>query len=144
MTLSLILQSKGRDVVTVASDQSLRDVVAILGRLKIGAVVVVDQWSQVRGIFSERDVVRVVARSDTGLLDTPVSDHMTTHVETATPESSVLDAMGRMTAGRFRHLPVVEGGRLAGLVSIGDLVKHRISEIEQENRAMRDYITTAA
>ena len=144
MTLSLILQSKGRDVVTVSSDQSLRDVVATLSRLKIGAVLVVDQWSQVRGIFSERDVVRVVARSDTGLLDTPVSDHMTTHVETATPDSSVLDAMGRMTAGRFRHLPVVDGGRLAGLVSIGDLVKHRISEIEHENRAMRDYITTAA
>jgi CBS domain-containing protein len=144
MTLSLILKAKGRDVVTVSRRQSLRDVVQTLSGRKIGAVVVVDAETRVEGIVSERDIIRAVASLDLGVLDAPVADHMTTRVETATPESTTLEAMERMTAGRFRHLPVTEDGRLTGLVSIGDLVKHRISEMEHENQAMRDYITTAA
>ena len=130
MTLSVILAAKGGDVVTTTPDQTLRDTVRTLGRMKIGAIVVVDGERRVHGIVSE--------------LDDPVSGHMTTRVETAAPDSSVRDAMERMTTGRFRHLPVVENARLTGLVSIGDLVKYRLSEMENENQAMRDYITAVA
>ena len=144
MTLSVVLAAKGRDVVTTTPDQTLRDTVRTLGRLKIGAIVVIDGERRVRGIVSERDIIRAVAVRDLTVLDDPVSGHMTTRVETATPESEVLAALERMTAGRFRHLPVTEDGRLVGLVSIGDLVKYRLSEMETENRAMRDYITAAA
>ena len=97
-----------------------------------------------RGIVSERDIIRAVATRDLTVLDDPVSGHMTTRVETAAPDSSVRAAMERMTTGRFRHLPVVEKGQLTGLVSIGDLVKYRLSEMENENQAMRDYITAVA
>lgn len=144
MTLSVVLAAKGRDVTTAPPDQTLRETVRTLGRLKIGAVVVVDGERRVRGIVSERDIIRAVAVRDLTVLDDPVSGHMTTRVETATPDSGVLEALERMTAGRFRHLPVTEDGKLAGLVSIGDLVKYRLSEMEKENRAMRDYITAAA
>ena len=144
MTLSVILAAKGGDVVTTTPDQTLRDTVRTLGRMKIGAIVVVDGERHVRGIVSERDIIRAVATRDLTVLDDPVSGHMTTRVETAAPDSSVRDAMERMTTGRFRHLPVVEKGRLTGLVSIGDLVKYRLSEMENENQAMRDYITAVA
>lgn len=144
MTLSVILAAKGGDVVTTTPDQTLRDTVRTLGRMKIGAIVVVDGERHVRGIVSERDIIRAVATRDLTVLEDPVSGHMTTRVETAAPDSSVRDAMERMTTGRFRHLPVVEKGRLTGLVSIGDLVKYRLSEMENENQAMRDYITAVA
>ena len=144
MTLSVILAAKGRDVVTTTPDQSLRETVQTLSRLKIGAIVVVSGDRHVAGIVSERDIIRAVAGRDLTVLDDPVSGHMTTRVEIAGPNSSVRDAMERMTAGRFRHLPVVEGARLVGLVSIGDLVKYRLSEMENENQAMRDYITAVA
>ena len=144
MTLSVILAAKGRDVVTTTPEQTLREAVGTLGRMKIGAMVVVDGERRVRGIVSERDIIRAVAGRDLTVLDDPVSGHMTARVETAAPDSSVREAMERMTAGRFRHLPVVEHGRLAGLVSIGDLVKYRLSEMETENQAMRDYITAVA
>ncbi len=144
MTLSVILAAKGRDVVTTTPDQTLRETVRTLGQRGIGAIVVADGERRVIGIVSERDIIRAVAGRDLTVLDDPVSGHMTTRVETATPHSSVREAMERMTAGRFRHLPIVENGRLLGLVSIGDLVKYRLSEMETENQAMRDYITAAA
>ncbi|MDX7950901.1 CBS domain-containing protein [Lichenihabitans sp. Uapishka_5] len=144
MTLSVILAAKGRDVTTTMPDRTLRDTVRTLGRERIGAIVVVDGERRVHGIVSERDIIRAVAARDLTVLDDPVSGHMTTRVETATPDSGVIEALARMTAGRFRHLPVVEDGRLAGLVSIGDLVKYRLSEMETENQAMRDYITAVA
>ena len=141
MTLSLILQAKGRDVVTASPNQTLRETAKTLDRRNIGAIIVIDGEQNVCGIVSERDIIRAVARDDISVLDDLVSNHMTARVETATEETSVLEAMERMTAGRFRHLPVTKGGRLRGVVSIGDLVKYRISEMEHDNKAMLEYIT---
>ena len=141
MTLALILQAKGRDVVTASPNQTLRETAETLDRRNIGAIIVVDADEKVCGIVSERDIIRAVARNNLLVLDDPVSVHMTSRVETASEETSVLEAMERMTAGRFRHLPVTKGSRLKGVVSIGDLVKYRISEMEHDNKAMLEYIT---
>ncbi len=143
MTLSGILSGKGRDVVTTAPHRTLREIVRMLSEKGIGAVVVTGADGEVLGIFSERDLVRALAKLGTEVLDDAVSRHMTARVITATDDMGVLEAMERMTQGRFRHIPVVEDGRLTGLVSIGDVVKHRIAEIEQERQAMLDYIGTA-
>ena len=142
MTLSGILSGKGRDVVTTAPHRTLREVVRMLTDKGIGAVVVTGADGEVLGIFSERDLVRALAKQGPGVLDDAVSRHMTARVITATEDMNVLEAMEHMTQGRFRHIPVVENGRLTGLVSIGDVVKHRIAEIEQERQAMLDYIGT--
>ncbi len=141
-TLSQILSQKGRDVVTVAPHRTVREAAQILHEKGIGAVVVTGADGIVLGIFSERDVVKVLALGGAALEDS-VSKHMTSRVVTATEDTGVLQLMERMTEGRFRHIPVVEKGRLQGLVSIGDLVKHRIAEIETERQAMLDYIGTA-
>ena len=141
-TLSQILSHKGRDVVTTPPHRTVREVAQLLHERGIGAVVVTGADGIVLGIFSERDVVRLLAQGGTAL-DESVSRHMTSRVVTATEEAGVLQLMERMTEGRFRHVPVVEGGRLRGLVSIGDLVKHRIAEIEIERQAMLDYIGTS-
>ena len=141
-TLSLILSQKGRDVVTTAPHRTVREVAQVLHDKSIGAVVVTGADGIVLGIFSERDVVKVLALGGAALEDS-VSKHMTARVVTATEDTGVLQLMGRMTEGRFRHIPVVDGGRLRGLVSIGDLVKYRIAEIETERQAMLDYIGTA-
>ena len=141
-TLSLILSQKGRDVVTTAPHRTVREVAQLLHEKQIGAVVVTGADGIVLGIFSERDVVKVLAAGDKAL-DDSVSKHMTSRVVTATEEAGVLQLMERMTDGRFRHIPIVERGRLTGLVSIGDLVKFRIAEIETERQAMLDYIGTA-
>ncbi len=143
MSIALILSNKGREVVTAAPHRTLREIVTILNDKGIGAVVVSDPRGSVLGIFSERDLVRALGRSGSGVLDEPVSRHMTSRVTTITEDLGVLEAMERMTDGRFRHLPVVEGDKLVGLVSIGDVVKHRIAEIEHERQAMLDYIGTA-
>ena len=143
MTLAGILSGKGREVVTTAPHRTLREVVRMLTEKGIGAVVVTGADGEVLGIFSERDLVRALAKLGTEVLDDAVSRHMTARVITATDDMGVLEAMERMTTGRFRHIPVVENGRLAGLVSIGDVVKHRIAEIEQERQAMLEYIGTA-
>jgi CBS domain-containing protein len=143
MTLSRILLKKGRDVVTTAPHRTLGEVVAILNEKGIGAVVVAGADGAVLGIFTERDMVRALGRHGRAVLDDAVSRHMTARVVTATEAMPVLEAMERMTDGRFRHIPVVENGQLAGLVSIGDVVKHRIAEIETERRAMLEYIATA-
>jgi CBS domain-containing protein len=140
MTLAIILGRKGRDVVTVPPEQTLRDVVRTLSDMKIGAIVVADKQRHVLGIVSERDIIRAVAQRDTGVLSDAVEGHMTTQVVTAREDTSIMEAMGRMTQGRFRHLPITEDGRLVGIVSIGDLVKHRLSEMEFENQALHDYI----
>ncbi len=141
-TLSLILSQKGRDVVTTAPHRTVREVAQILHDKAIGAVVVTGADGIVLGIFSERDVVKVLALGGSAL-DDSVSRHMTARVVTATEDTGVLQLMERMTDGRFRHIPVVDAGRLKGLVSIGDLVKYRIAEIETERQAMLDYIGTA-
>ncbi len=143
MSIALILSNKGREVVTASPHLTLSEIVTILNDKGIGAVVVSDPRGSVLGIFSERDLVRALGRSGSGVLDEPVSRHMTSRVTTITEDLGVLEAMERMTDGRFRHLPVVEGDKLVGLVSIGDVVKHRIAEIEHERQAMLDYIGTA-
>ena len=143
MTVARILAVKGRDVVTTQPHRTLQETAGLLASRNIGAVVVTGADDSVLGIISERDIVRAVAERGVAALEDAVSRHMTSDVFTATIGASINDIMERMTRSRFRHVPVVENERLAGLVSIGDLVKHRIAEIETEHRALRDYIATA-
>ncbi|MDX2157609.1 MAG: CBS domain-containing protein [Hyphomicrobiaceae bacterium] len=140
MHVAAILKVKGRAVETVATGVSLGEVVQRLAVHRIGAVVVTAPGVEVAGIVSERDVVRELAEHGPDVLAWPVDEVMTRGVVTCR-ESDTIDAlMVRMTEGRFRHLPVIENGCLVGIVSIGDVVKHRVAEIEMEASAMRDYI----
>jgi CBS domain-containing protein len=141
MSVERILATKGRHVLTVSPDSSLHDAARLLAEKRIGALVVSSPEMQVKGILSERDIVRAVA-ADPASLTRPVDEFMTAHVVTCDLHTSIPQLMDKMTMGRFRHLPVVVDGRLAGLVSIGDVVKYRVAEIEAESRAMRDYIAT--
>lgn len=143
MTLARILATKGRDVVTAAPHRTVREVIGILGEKGIGAVVITGADGGVVGLFSERDVVKALSREGDKALDDAVSRHMTARVVTASEDTPVFQVMEQMTDGRFRHIPIVRDGRLAGLVSIGDVVKQRIAEIDGERRAMLDYIGTA-
>ncbi len=144
MTIAAILAQKEARVVAVAPDTSVAETIAMLAAHRIGAVPVVDGGGTVRGIFSERDVVRLLASAgDASVLAQPVAAVMTADPLTATPTDSVLAALSLMTHRRIRHLPVVESGRLIAIVSIGDLVKHRIDRIEADAAAMRDYIQQA-
>ncbi len=142
MTVARIINEKGRDVVTVSSKTSLADIAATLSEKRIGAVVVVE-GDAIRGIVSERDLVRAVAKHGGDGLAMPAADWMTAKVVTCRPEDTIHDVMQKMTAGRFRHLPVVEHGKLAGIISIGDVVKRRIEEVEREADQIRQYIATA-
>ena len=142
MTVARILSGKGRDVITTQPHRTLREAAQILADKGIGAIVVTSADGSVLGILSERDIVRAIGRAGADGLQDPVSRHMTARVVTATEEASVLSLMGQMTEGRFRHVPIVRMGKLTGLISIGDVVKYRIAEIETEHRAMQDYITT--
>lgn len=139
MTIAVILGGKGHDVVTIDADASVRDAVALLADRHIGAVPVISDTAVV-GVFSERDVIRVLAETGPAALDAPVRDAMTAPAMTVTPAEPVLGALSLMTRRRIRHLPVLDGDALVGVVSIGDLVKHRIDRIEAETAAMRDYI----
>ena len=143
MTVARILAIKGRDVVTAQQDLTLRQAADILCRNKIGAVVVAGPSGEVLGILSERDIVRAVSAAGGPALDDKVSTHMTARVITTTEDQSVESAMGTMTQSRIRHLPVLRDGRLAGVVSIGDVVKIRLEAIETEHKAMREYIASA-
>jgi CBS domain-containing protein len=143
MTVEHILLEKGRDVATIAPQRSLADAARMLSEKRIGAVVVADGPDKVLGILSERDIVRAIARGGSGALDHAIADHMTRDVVTCTGNSAVNELMELMTERKFRHVPVVENGRLSGIVSIGDVVKHRVAEIEAEHQAMREYIATA-
>ena len=142
MTVQAILAGKGADVATVTADSSVAEAVALLGERRIGALPVVDS-GKVTGIMSERDVIYCLRDHGAEVLDWPVSRVMTSPAITADPGTAVLSALGMMTQRRVRHLPVVENGRLIGIVSIGDLVKYRIEHIEQEAAAMRAYIQSA-
>ncbi|HLH11033.1 MAG TPA: CBS domain-containing protein [Methylovirgula sp.] len=144
MTVARILATKGREVQTAQPHRTLREVAEILAARGIGAVVVADIQGSVLGILSERDIVRAVAHRGAKALDDAASMHMTTQVITASEEETVLAMAEKMTAGRFRHMPVVKEGRLAGIVSIGDVMKFRLAEMEHEHSAMRDYIASAA
>lgn len=140
MRLDAILETKGNAVVTVRSDASVRELVRVLAEHRIGAAVVSDDGSHVAGIVSERDIVRAMASSD-AVLDHPVAAIMTADVRCAPPDATVDQLMGVMTEHRIRHVPVIDGdGRLAGVVSIGDVVKTRFDELEGERSALLDYI----
>ena len=143
MTVARILAEKGREVFTTQPHRTLKEVIDLLAGKGVGAVVVADASMSVLGILSERDVVRVMAQHGAAALDDPVSHHMTPKVTTVTRDDTIDHVMETMTAGRFRHLPVVEDGRLIGIVSIGDVVKRHVNMIDSERQALREYITTA-
>ena len=143
MHVAQILSVKGRDVVTAQPHQTLAEMLHVLASKGIGAIVITGADGSVLGILSERDIVRAFARDGASAFDHPVSRHMTVKVVTIHEDASIDDVMEKMTSGRFRHVPVVKHGELAGLISIGDVVKHRLAEIETESRALRDYIATA-
>jgi CBS domain-containing protein len=135
-----MLDAKGRDVVTVDPDRTLLEVAQILNDKKIGAVVITGMEDRISGIFTERDLVRAIAVNGAGVLAQPVKATMTTNVERCREEQSVDDLMGMMSAGRFRHVPVEQDGKLIGIISIGDVVKSRIREVELEAEHIKAYI----
>ncbi len=140
MTVESILKSKGRTVATTGPTATVRETVATLASKRIGALVVTGADDRIVGIVSERDVVRAVAQGGEGALDQPVSLIMTRGVVTTFEGEKVVEVMRKMTEGRFRHVPVVADGHVVGLISIGDVVKHRIGELESEAAQLRDYI----
>lgn len=140
MTLRNILKGKPAGFISVAPDARVTEVVALLAEKHIGAVLVTDQGKLV-GILSERDIVRCLAGHGAAALDMTAKALMTSNPSTATPDVSVQQAMGMMTDGRFRHLPIIENGALAGLVSIGDVVKAMIEQSQHEVETLRTYVT---
>ena len=142
MTIAAILSGKGREVVSITAHQSVTEAVKLFADRRIGAVPVMDGTSVV-GIFSERDVIHALEKHGAAALDLKVGDVMTSPAITVGPSEFAIGALSLMTQRRIRHLPVVEGGRVIGLVSIGDLVKYRIDRIEADAEAMRSYIQSA-
>ncbi len=142
MNVSTILKTKGHEVVTRGPEATLTQISHLLSKHKIGSVVIMGENDQVCGIVSERDIVMAIAANGASVLEEPVNICMTKDVFTCTCEDTLENLMASMTKHRFRHLPVVDNGRLVGLVSIGDVVKQRIAETEMEAAALRDYITT--
>jgi len=143
MSVHRILSAKGRNVVTIEPHRTLGEAARLLAERKIGALLAVDGVRPVSGIISERDIVWAVAAHGPRALDEPISRFMTAKVVTCTTRTAVNDLMETMTEGKFRHIPVVEDGTLVGIVSIGDVVKDRLAEIEAEAQAIKDYIATA-
>ncbi len=142
MHVSTILAQKGNAVYTVEPGQMLTDTASLLAKNGIGSVVVVDAGKDICGILSERDIVHALASDGTSAMSRPVKDYMSKDVVTCTAEDSINHLMELMTKNRIRHLPVVEAGRLNGIVSIGDVVKCRIAEAEAESDALKAYIAT--
>jgi CBS domain-containing protein len=143
MTVARILKEKGRDVVTTQPHRTLKEVAAVLAERGVGAAVVSDATMSVLGIISERDIVRAIGAGNASALEEPVSRYMTSRVMTVNESASIDHVMETMTTGRFRHLPVVEQGKLVGIVSIGDVVKRHVDALDSERRALREYIATA-
>lgn len=143
MTVKAILSQKGSDVLTIDPAATLAAAAKLLAERRIGAVLVTGVDGRLSGILSERDIVRVLAERGADVLHDRVDRVMTRKVVTCTEAETIAAIMERMTAGKFRHLPVVDQGRLVGVVSIGDVVKYRLHEIETESQALREYILTA-
>jgi CBS domain-containing protein len=141
MRISDVLRRKGNLVVSVKPDQSVTELLDLLAEHGVGALIVSADGESLEGIVSERDVVRRLQRFGADLLSAPVSDIMTAQVNTCPPETDLDELMRLMTEGRFRHVPVVDDGRLVGIVSIGDVVKNRIDELQQERDQLEAYIT---
>jgi CBS domain-containing protein len=138
MLISDVLRRKGPDVVKVVATDSVSSAVQRLSERRIGALVVEDQWMKLVGIFSERDLLNAIARQGALALDRQVRDLMTTHVITCRPSDRIDAVLALMTMQRIRHLPVVDDGQLKGIISIGDLVKHRLDEKELEASTLLD------
>lgn len=143
MLVSHILSIKGTSVVTIPPTASVAEAAAVLAENRVGALVVTGAADRVIGIVSERDIVRILASHGGKALKIALTEVMTRKVVTCAPDDTISVIMEQMTAGKFRHIPVLEDGRLAGIVSIGDVVKSRLNEMEQEQSALRDYIQTA-
>lgn len=142
MIVRAILDSKGHQVISVAPDATLTFAIKLLTERRIGAVLVMTD-DRIDGILSERDIVRAIGERGAAALDEKVSAIMTRKVVLCQPADPVSEIMEKMTSGKFRHLPVIDEGRLVGLISIGDVVKSRVSEYEHEQEALREYIATA-
>lgn len=142
MNVASILKVKGKSVTTARPDDSVEGAAQKLFSRRIGAVVVVGDSGHVAGIVSERDIIRVIAEKGASGLQLSLNDIMTKNVMSCTQASTIEQLMTVMTQGRFRHLPVVEEGSLVGIISIGDVVKHHVAEVEMEVSAMRDYLAT--
>ncbi|MDA8265312.1 MAG: CBS domain-containing protein [Actinomycetota bacterium] len=140
MKISTLLQAKGTSVFTISPDASVAEAVGSLGEHNIGALVVSTDGRVVNGIMSERDVVRAVGRLGSAALAAPVSAIMSVEVRTTSRDDTVESLMMTMTQHRIRHVPVLENGELAGMVSIGDVVKNRMEELERDRNALVDYI----
>jgi CBS domain-containing protein len=141
MRITDVLRGKGTNVVTIRPESSVTELLDLLARHGVGALVVSRDGETVEGIVSERDVVRRLQRDGASMLSIPVSEIMTAEVHTAAPDADLEDLMRLMTERRFRHVPVVVGGTLTGIVSIGDVVKHRIDELQAERDQLTAYIT---
>ncbi|MCB1510024.1 MAG: CBS domain-containing protein [Hyphomicrobiaceae bacterium] len=140
MNVMQILNDKGREIETASPDAPISQVAGKLVAHRIGAIVLVEDAGQIAGIVSERDIVRAVAAKGGACLNEPVRTIMTKNVITCSQQDTAQDLMGMMTAGRFRHLPVVDGETLVGIVSIGDVVKNHIAEVEMEATALKNYV----
>ena len=140
MIVKDILLGRRGNVVTIEPNADLAAAVNLLAERRIGAVVILGADHRIVGILSERDIVRALAERGPTALHEPVGQVMTRDVMTCSETDTVESLMGRMTTGKFRHMPVVEQGKLIGIVSIGDVVKNRVEEIEHESKALRDYI----
>ena len=143
MIVNRILSLKGRDVATIEPSQTLSEAARVLAERRIGALLIVDGRRPVAGIITERDIVRAIAMHGARALEEPVSRFMTEKVLTCTGETSINHVMELMTQQKFRHVPVVEAGSLSGIISIGDVVKLRLEEVEAETQAIKEYIATA-
>ncbi|HWM49311.1 MAG TPA: CBS domain-containing protein [Xanthobacteraceae bacterium] len=143
MTVKALLARKGSHVTTIGPTVPLTAAIKMLSDHRIGALVVTGAEGRVIGIISERDIVRALAEHAAQALEHPVSEVMTRNVVTCSECDTVCDLMERMTDGKFRHIPVIEQGRLCGIVSIGDVVKRRVEELEHDGAALQDYIRTA-
>jgi len=141
MTVAAILKHKSNDIASVTPYTTISDVTTLLAQRRIGAVLVLDAAGGLSGIVSERDIMHCLAVHGAGALDMTASQVMTRLVQTATPRTSVGEAMAMMTTGRFRHIPVLEDGALVGIVSIGDVVKARLDQQAQEVDSLRAYVT---
>jgi CBS domain-containing protein len=143
MTVRAILDTKGHQVESIQPGAQVSAAVKLLGEKKIGAVLVLNVAGRIEGILSERDIVRVLSERGAAALEEPVSNVMTRKVVSCRQSDTVSGIMEMMTLGKFRHLPVVEDGKVVGLISIGDIVKWRVREYETEQEALREYIKTA-
>jgi CBS domain-containing protein len=137
-----ILEDKGTVVDTVVTAATLTDVANLLAAHGVGALVVSDDGETIAGIVSERDLARAIAATGAAALDLPVTDAMTSEVTTCAPNDTLESLMETMTLERIRHLPVTVDGRLAGIISIGDVVKHRLAELQSESKVLHDYLYT--